>query len=520
MRQGKVVVVGAGIGGLSCAIDLAAAGFEVTVIERAMRSGGKMREVEAGPTHIDAGPTVLTMRWVFDALFEAAGSTLKSHLRLTPLEILARHAWSDHERLDLFADVARSADAIGEFAGAREAAGYHAFSAESRRIYETLKDSFLAAQTTSPVGLAGRVGPGKLGALLALRPFETMWRALGDHFHDPRLRQLFGRYATYCGSSPFAAPATLMLIAHVEQDGVWCVEGGMQRLAEALEHLAASLGVTFRFGVDARRIEADGGRASDVTLSDGERVAADWVVVNAGAATLRAGLFGSGVRTAPTGDPASPRSLSAVTWALRTQTTGFPLVRHNVFFSRDYAAEFADIFDHDRAPRAPTIYVCAQDRDDGAAAVVGDERLLVLMNAPANGDRHAWNDGELAECESRVFGHLERCGLTVDRNRGTGAITSPTDFETMFPGTGGALYGAATHGWAAAFNRPGARTRIPGLYLAGGGAHPGAGVPMAALSGRLAAQRLMTDRASTRRFLPGATSGGISTRSATTANTG
>ena len=362
MRQAEVIVVGAGIGGLACAIDLAAAGFEVTIVERASRSGGKMREAVVGEARIDSGPTVLTMRWVFEALFEAAGSTLESHIRLTPLDILARHAWSERERLDLFADAALTADAIGAFAGAREAAGYRAFSAESRRIYETLKDSFLAAQTTGPVGLAGRIAAGNPAALFGLRPFETMWRALGDHFRDPRLRQLFGRYATYCGSSPFAAPATLMLIAHVEQDGVWAVVGGMQRLAEALEGVATALGVTFRYGAETRRIEVDGGRARGVTLASGERIDGDGIVVNAGAAALRAGLLGQAVRSAPMGDPAASRSLSAVTWALRTKTAGFPLVRHNVFFSSDYTAEFADIFDGDRSPRAPTIYVCAQDR--------------------------------------------------------------------------------------------------------------------------------------------------------------
>ena len=206
MRQARVVIVGAGIGGLACAIDLAAAGLDVTVVERAERAGGKMREVEVGGSAVDCGPTVLTMRWVFDAIFEAAGSTLESEVGLTPLDILARHAWSGSERLDLFADAARSEAAIGDFAGAKEAAGFRAFSAESRRIYETLKDTFLAAQTTGPIGLGGRIGLGRTADLTALRPFETMWRALGDHFADPRLRQLFGRYATYCGSSPFAAP--------------------------------------------------------------------------------------------------------------------------------------------------------------------------------------------------------------------------------------------------------------------------------------------------------------------------
>jgi 1-hydroxycarotenoid 3,4-desaturase len=230
-----VIVVGAGMAGLACAIDLAASGFRVTVVERAGRPGGKMREVAVGDARIDSGPTVFTLRWVFDGLFDAAGASLDDHVALKPLDVLARHAWSSAERLDLFADIDRSADAIGDFAGAAEAKGYRAFSAEAGRVFQTLRGAFLTDQLTGPIGLSRRVGLANLGALFALRPFETLWTALGDHFSDPRLRQLFGRYATYCGSSPFAAPATLMLIAHVEQDGVWVVEGGMQRLADAME---------------------------------------------------------------------------------------------------------------------------------------------------------------------------------------------------------------------------------------------------------------------------------------------
>ena len=258
VRSEEVVVVGAGIGGLVCAIELARIGLCVTVIERAAHAGGKMREVDVGSVRMDAGPTVLTMRWVFDEIFAAAGSSLEAHLTLRQAEILARHAWSASERLDLFADIERSAEAIGDFAGAREAAGFRNFSNEARRIYDTLKDSFLTTQKTGPVGLT-RAILAQRGDVTAIRPFDTMWRALSAHFLDPRLRQLFGRYATYCGSSPFAAPATLMLVAHVEQAGVWLVEGGMQRLAEALERLAVSLGVRFRYNAHVEAIEV--GRA-------------------------------------------------------------------------------------------------------------------------------------------------------------------------------------------------------------------------------------------------------------------
>jgi 1-hydroxycarotenoid 3,4-desaturase len=505
------VVIGAGIGGLACAIDLARAGRSVTVVERAARPGGKMREAQVAGVHIDAGPTVFTMRWVFDALFEAAGSTLESHIALKPLDILARHAWSDAERLDLFADVDRSAAAIGAFAGAGEAAGYRAFCTEARHIFATLRDTFLTRQQAGPLGLTRRVGVANLPALLGLRPFDTLWTALGGHFQDPRLRQLFGRYATYCGSSPFASPATLMLIAHVEQEGVWSVEGGMQRLADALEAAARSLGVDFRYEAQVQRIDLAAGRACGVTLASGERVGAGAVVVNAGAAAIASGAFGGEVRRGVRPQPVAQRSLSAVTWALRAQTTGFPLSRHNVFFSDDYRAEFEDIFTHDRLPRDPTIYVCAEDRCDDEAGMNGAERLLILVNAPANGDRTSLDERELSTCEKRVFDRLKRCGLTVERSAEAVKVTTPHDFNALFPATGGALYGQATHGWSAAFRRPGAGTKIPGLYLAGGGAHPGAGVPMAALSGRLAAARLMRDRASTFPFRRAAIAGGTST---------
>jgi 1-hydroxycarotenoid 3,4-desaturase len=511
MARETVVVIGAGMGGLACAIDLAKAGLDVIVLERAPRPGGKMREVEVGGTRIDSGPTVFTMRWVFDALFEAAESTLERHITLRPLDILARHAWSGTERLDLFADLGLSADAIGVFAGAAEAKGYLAFSAEARRIFETLRDTFLTRQQTGPLGLTSRIGLANAGALFGLRPFDTFWSALQKHFQDPRLRQLFGRYATYCGASPFQAPATLMLIAHVEQAGVWTVAGGMQRLADAMEALALSLGVQFRYGAHVERITVKGGRASGVTLATGEHLAAHAVVANADAAALATGTFGYAAAKGARSCTASGRSLSAVTWALHARTEGFPLARHNVFFSGDYRAEFDDIFSHDRLPGEPTIYVCAEDRAEGGQGVNGAERLLILVNAPANGDRASLSEQELSTCEAQVFDHLKRCGLTVERTAATSMVATPKDFNALFPATGGALYGPATHGWAAAFRRPEAATRIPGLYQAGGGAHPGAGVPMAALSGRLAAARLIQDRASTSPFRKAAIAGGTST---------
>jgi 1-hydroxycarotenoid 3,4-desaturase len=512
MRQGKVIIIGAGIGGLTSALLLAHAGCDVTVVEAANAPGGKMREVEVGGRMIDAGPTVFTMRHVFDAIFEQVGEVLVDHLTLTKAEILVRHAWDGGARFDLFADHARSRDAIGVFAGAKEAAAFDSFSAEAKSIYETLDHTFMRGSKTSAMGLSWRIGTSNFGALIGIRPFDPMWRALGRHFSDPRLLQLFGRYATYAGSSPYLAPATLMLIAHAEAMGVWLVEGGMHRLAVVLEELAKARGAVFRYGDSVAAVRADG-----VTLTSGEVIEGGHIVANCDPAALSAGLLGDTVKRAAPAYPPHKRALSALVTLYTATASSFPLTRHNVFFSNDYAAEFKDI-GAGRLPASPTVYVCAQDRDaaDGPFTAPND-RLQLIVNAPPMGDSHHFSATEIVTCQNVTLERLRRCGLELQIH--DSQVTTPSGFNRLFPATGGALYGRATHGAMSAFQRPGARSKLPWLYLAGGGTHPGAGVPMAALSGMQAASALLADRALTRRSSRVAMPGGISTPSVTTGST-
>jgi 1-hydroxycarotenoid 3,4-desaturase len=318
-----------------------------------------------------------------------------------------------------------------------------------------------------------------------------MWNALGRHFHDPRLRQLFGRYATYCGSSPFLSPATLMLIAHVEQDGVWMVDGGMHALAQAFAKAAELKGAHIHYNshVDAITREGAGFR---VATSNGESFQAEHIVFNGDANALAQGMVGADVRTAAPPTAREQRSLSAVTCTFAARTRGFPLVRHNVFFSENYPAEF-DAIKSGSVDYDPTVYVCAQDRGDDDSPIETPERLLLLVNAPALGDTKSLSDAEIEKCMMRMMRRVEACGLQIDKQPERHNITTPQDFNTLFPATGGAIYGRATHGWRATFTRPGVRSKIPNLYMTGGSVNPGAGIPMAALSGLTAAACLMQD---------------------------
>ncbi len=488
-----IVIIGAGMGGLVAALDLAAAGREVILCERASEPGGKLRQVRLGDAVIDAGPTVLTMRPIFEQIFADAGADLSTELSLRPLEVLARHVWSGAQPFDLMADPDASAVAIGDYFGAASAAGYRRFCALSARIYDALDASFMRMPVPSLPALIARTGIGGLAALRSVSPFTSLWTALGKNFPDPRLRQLFARYATYSGASPFLAPATLMLIAHVEQSGVWRIDGGLTRLASALANLAVQRGAHMRYDCAVDEILIDHGMVDGVRLRGGETIRADRVIANVELGALAAGQFGPAVQkvVAPAARGAK-RSLSAVTWQVVARTRGFVLSHHNVFFSADYQAEFAQIARGGLADD-PTIYLCAQDRHggEGEERLNAAERMLLLVNAPALGDTAPLSEANLQACWRRVTERLGRAGLTLEVEQM--GRTDPAGFAAAFPGAGGALYGRSLDGWRDPFARPPARTALPGLYLAGGSAHPGPGLPMAALSGRFAARAVLDD---------------------------
>ena len=484
----KIVVIGAGMGGLAAAIRLAAAGMDVSLIETQAEPGGKMRTLPSHAGPIDAGPTVLTMRKVFDDIFAAAGTRLDDHITLIPQPILARHWWLDGSRLDLHADPAASAAAIAAFAGSRAEDDFIRFDRLAARLYAAFDAPVMqaAAPHMASIGWNALMAPRAWSALL---PGRSLARHLATAFSDPRLQQLFGRYATYVGGAPDLSPAVLALIWQAEARGVWAVQGGMHCLAKAMADLATGQGVDLRYGLTVRKIERQGARVSGVVLSDGRNLKCDAVVFNGDPAGLLAGLLGNGAQTALRPIAAHPRSLSAWVWAFAAKPSGVDLIHHNVFFGSDPTLEFGPIA-KGQMPQDPTLYICAQDRTGGQ--VPDQERFEIIMNAPP---KTTLATGEIDQCRSKTFAQLARFGLTFDRTPPDSALTTPQGFATLFPGSQGSIYGRSPHGTLASFQRPTARTGLTGLYLAGGGAHPGAGVPMAALSGRHAAEAILKDLA-------------------------
>lgn len=491
----RIAIVGAGVGGLSAAAILSRH-YDVSIFEASDSPGGKIRQIEFDGQKIDSGPTVFTMKWVFESLFEQAGASFNDHLHLNQLTTLARHGWRDGTQLDLFADIEQSAEAIGDFTRGRDSENYRTFCKRTEKAYRSLRDTFLRASDPSMLSLMTRANPFDL---LATGPFSTLWQSLSRQFEDPRLRQLFGRYATYCGSSPFQAPATLMLIAHVEQAGVWTLNGGMKSLATALCDVATNNGATLHTNAPVSRIETDTRGVRAVIVRDGDRHEIDFVIFNGDRAALSRGLLGPDVVKASRPIAASKRSQSAMTWSMLGKAKGFDLSAHTVFFSDDYKGEFDAVFREGRVPNTPTTYIFAPDRANGSVVPDQRERLFCLINAPASDDPNAYDSATIARSYERMSTLLSDCGLTIEAHRDTVQSTTPADFGTMFPATGGALYGMASHGWRASFERPGVRSKIDGLYLAGGSVHPGAGVPMAALSGMAAAKEIKKQCVSTSR---------------------
>jgi 1-hydroxycarotenoid 3,4-desaturase len=475
------------MGGLAAALDLACRGVEVIVVERQPQVGGKVRRMRAGGQAIEAGPRVIHLLDVFEALFDQAGASLADAVTLARVPLLARHLWSDGARLDLTASPDAAREAIGDFAGSAAARGFSTMLQRAERIFGVLEQPVVRGPRPTARSLVAQTG---VARLLGISPFATLWDALGEHFQDPRLRQVFARCAMNLGMSPLRAPATLLLIAHVEMRGSWRVLGGTTELVLAIQRLAEAKGVRFRLGEEATALVFSHGRARGLRLADGEVLESDAVIANVEPAALASGLLGADAAAALPGWRPR-RSFSAYAWAFEAEARDAPLASTLSVMPPPGETEFAELSLRQRVPAQSTIHVAAPVREEGGVPR-GAEPILCTIHAPARADVSA---SPLPPAEGIIeqrFAQMAACGIHL--RPGALDIATPRDFASMFPGSGGGLWGTSLQGWTSLFERPGATTKLPGLFLAGAGVHPGAGLAMAALSGRHAAAAVMAER--------------------------
>jgi phytoene desaturase len=493
----RIVIAGAGIGGLSAAIRLASRGHRVTVVEQLDRPGGKMGEVREAGFRWDTGPSVITMRSVYERLFSDAGRDLNDYVELLPMQPITRYFWRDGATIDAVANQDEMCENIQQAFGRREADGYRRFMAYAQRLHDIVSGPFLHRAKPRARDLLTL----PLTHVIEIDALRTMHQAVRGHFRDPHLIQLFDRFATYAGSSPYRAPATLNVIAHVEMvGGVWYPRGGVYQLAKAYERLAAELGVEICYGNKIAAIDITSGRADGLRMSNGERIQADAVISNIDHTQVQTSMLTGIPDKGPPRTPRPPEpSCSGFTLLLGVRGIHPALTHHNVFFNEDYRREFDDIFDRKIAPRDPTLYLCITSKTDLEHAPAGRENWHVLVNAPYLSDAFDWPSQA-----QRYARHIKGMLIAnVDRlSTLTNAQTmleierafTPSDIQAHYGGNRGAIYGHSSNTRRAAFLRPSNRDgRIERLYYAGGSAHPGGGVPLVTLSGCAAANCVMDD---------------------------
>lgn len=491
-EQNPVVVIGGGIGGLAAAIRLAAAGRAVTILEQAPTVGGKMSQITADGYRWDTGPSVITMRHVFESLFASAGRRLDDYLDLQPLEPLTRYFYEDGSILDASRDWSNMAATIAAWEP-RDVAGYLRFLAYAAELHRITGPVFIYDRPPTPASFL-RVPPWDM---LKVDAWSTLDQAIRRHVRDPRLRQMLGRFATYVGASPYRAPATLGVIAHVElTGGVWYPRGGIYRIAEALARLASELGVEIRTGTRVTQIDVASARVRGVKVTDAfahpspeEFIAADTVIANVDVTTVYDKLLPpTAVRPALRNRLHSHESsCSGFILLLGVRRSHPNLAHHNIFFAQDYRREFEDIFTRGIPPTDPTIYVAISSKTDPDHAPPGCENWFILVNAPALGPAYDWSTQAQAY-RDHVLATLARKGLDVRSSIDSERILTPHDIATRTGAHRGALYGISSNNPLNAFRRPHNRAvDIAGLYFAGGTTHPGGGVPMVTLSGMLVA---------------------------------
>lgn len=491
-RTDRVIIVGAGLGGLSCALHLAAAGREVTILEREAGPGGRAGRLSVDGFEFDTGPTVLTAPELLAEPLAAVGESLEQWLTLTRLDPAYRAFFPDGSRLDVISDPDRMAEEVTRVCGAREAAGYRRFVDFATELWRLERDDFIARNLDAPWSV---VRP-NLARLARLGGFRTLQGKVAEFFRDPRLQRVFSFQALYAGLAPNRALAIYGVIAYLDAiSGVYFPQGGVHAVPAALAAAATKHGVTIRYGTTVSRVETYAGKARAVHTRDGERIPADVVVLNPDLPLSWRTLLPAA--TTPRRMSRLQYSPSCVVVHIGSTQAYSQIAHHNIHFGRAWSSAFDDITRRGRLMRDPSVLVTNPTRTDPGLAPAGEHVYYVLVPVPnlaAGGpDVRAWRDRGLAHrYADEIVATLEARGY-VGFGDGiqTRLVTSPANWASLGHSAGTPFAPAHTVAQTGPFRPGNLHPSLSNVVFVGSGTQPGVGVPMVLISGRLAAQRIV-----------------------------
>ena len=478
----KVVVVGAGVGGLATAIRLSIKGYSVEVFESNSYVGGKLSQIESKNFRFDAGPSLFTMPELVDELFELANKNPRRYFNYIQLEESCRYFYSDGTYLRGFCDIHKFAEEAANqtFVNPKKVKKYLK---KSAYIYDSIAFLFLERSLHKWSSYLSFRVLKSLFKLPFLGIFSTMNQSNSKAFNNEKITQLFDRYATYNGSNPYLAPSILNIIPHLEfNKGAFFPKGGMYSIALCLFELAKSLGVKFHLNSKVSRIVENNGKILGVEVEN-KLINADYVVCNLDIHFVYEKLLHSHKK--PTKILTQERSTSALIFYWGINKTFDNLDLHNIFFSKDYKQEFECLRQGQRIYFDPTIYINITSKKNKSDAPDGCENWFVMINVPSNTGQD-W-DSLIVEARQSICRKLsQQLEINLESHILTEEILEPRTIESKTASFQGSLYGSASNNKTAAFFRHSNFSKdIRGLYFCGGSVHPGGGIPLALSSAKI-----------------------------------
>lgn len=477
MDKKNITVIGGGIGGLATAALLSAKGHQVILFEKNSKPGGKMQEVKASEYRFDTGPSLLTMPFLLEKVFEECGESMDDYLQLSEVDPICRYFYKDGTIFDNYADRDKTLDEIKRFAPG-DTEGYESFLSRSEEIYDKTADAFLFNPLYDFKDLKNL----QFNDLLDIDAFSTVSKRVDKHVDSTYLRSFFKRFTTYNGSSPYQAPATLNVIPHVElNQGGYYVQGGMYSIAQSLFSLAKKMGTDFYFSTEIESIQTENKKVTGTKTRNGEFMPCDILFSNSDASETILSLLPETAiskRKKKRQKKIEP-SCSGFVILLGCNRKWEQLKHHNIFFSDNYRKEFKDIFKRKILPSNPTIYIANTSFTDKDHAPEGSSNLFILINAPYLSDNQNW---ELwtENYRDKILDTLEKSGLEGLRESVEYiSVITPEDFYKKYRSNRGSIYGTSSNSTFSAFVRPRNKIRsLDNLYMTGGSTHPGGGIPL------------------------------------------